>query len=206
MAQIPTHEALPPEVCYGGGVDIYAEGRLRHLHLKIGEGIVALRPALISTVLGSCVAATFFHEESGMAAIFHAMLPTAVGSRDGDTTPCKYVDTAINTLLSRFERERVPLSAIEVKLFGGSYSLNNDDKRATRTLVDVGGRNVEMARERLAARGLDPRSEHVMGDRGRKLVFHAGTGEVWVRMLGMPDTSVSEGWLSFPRRRTPTRR
>ncbi|MBZ2172057.1 chemotaxis protein CheD [Nitratidesulfovibrio sp. SRB-5] len=160
-----------------------AEERLRHLHLRIGEGIVARRPAIIATVLGSCVSATFFHRSTGLAGIFHAMLPTAEGSRDFDCNPCKYVDTAVEAVLAHFLRKGVPVIEIETKLFGGAFSMNTEEKSLVRSLVDVGGRNVQVARDLLRARGLVVSSEHVLGERGRKLLFHAGTGEVWVKLL-----------------------
>lgn len=160
-----------------------AEERLRHLHLRIGEGIVARRPAIIATVLGSCVSVTFFHRPSGLAGIFHAMLPTAEGSRDYDCNPCKYVDTAVEAVLAHFTRKGVPVIEIETKLFGGAFSMNTEEKSLVRSLVDVGGRNVQVARELLRTKGLVLSSEHVMGERGRKLLFHAGTGEVWVKLL-----------------------
>ncbi len=160
-----------------------AEERLRHLHLRIGEGIVARRPAIIATVLGSCVSATFFHRPTGLAGIFHAMLPSAEGSRDFDCNPCKYVDTAVEAVLAHFIRKGVPVIEIETKLFGGAFSMNTEEKSLVRTLVDVGGRNVQVARDLLRDRGLVVSGEHVLGERGRKLLFHAGTGEVWVKLL-----------------------
>jgi chemotaxis protein CheD len=160
-----------------------AEERLRHLHLRIGEGIVARRPAIIATVLGSCVSATFFHRPTGLAGIFHAMLPSAEGSRDFDCNPCKYVDTAVEAVLAHFIRKGVPVIEIETKLFGGAFSMNTEEKSLVRTLVDVGGRNVQVARNLLRDRGLVVSGEHVLGERGRKLLFHAGTGEVWVKLL-----------------------
>lgn len=156
---------------------------LRHLHLRIGEGILAVRPALIATVLGSCVSATFFHPASRTGAIFHAMLPTVEGTSDGASTPCKYVDAAIETLLGQFARRGIHSSELVVKLFGGAFTMNAEEKQRLRCIVDVGGRNVEVARRTLLSYGLEPHSEHILGDRGRKLFFHSGTGEVWVRLL-----------------------
>ncbi|GEB80327.1 putative chemoreceptor glutamine deamidase CheD [Desulfovibrio desulfuricans] len=156
---------------------------LRHLHLRIGEGILAARPALIATVLGSCVSVTFHHPSTETGGIFHAMLPTVLGAADGARTPCKYVDAAIETLLGQFARRGIAANDLVVKLFGGAFTMNPEEKQRLRCIVDVGGRNVEVARATLQRFGIEPQSEHILGDRGRKLFFHSGTGEVWVRLL-----------------------
>lgn len=160
-----------------------AEEGLRQVHLRIGEGIVARSPVLIATVLGSCVSVTFFHRPTGLAGIFHAMLPTAEGSRDHQRAPCKYVDTAMETVLGQFIRWGAPVMEIETKLFGGAFSMHAGESPELRALVDVGRRNVQVARELLHAKGLAVSGEHVRGERGRKLLFHTGTGEVWMKVL-----------------------
>lgn len=154
------------------------------VHLQIGEGIVTSSNVLISTVLGSCVSVSFFHPGAGLAGIFHAMLPHERDSREERRTPCKFVDAAIHLVHGQFQRRGLPDKELEIKLFGGAFSMGSGASEAIAELVNVGGRNVQVARQVLAERALTVYREHVGGDRGRKLVFNTATGDVWVKLLG----------------------
>lgn len=164
--------------------DALAECDLPHVHLKIGEGIVTRKALLISTVLGSCVSVTFFHRSLRLGGIFHAMLPSMSDSYSATADPCRFVDTAIEAVYGNFTRRGVSPSEVEVKLFGGAFSMGLKEEHPDRCVIDVGGRNVSRAREVLADKGLHIIGEQVQGNRGRKLLFNTATGEVWVKLLG----------------------
>ncbi|TVM18863.1 chemotaxis protein CheD [Oceanidesulfovibrio indonesiensis] len=163
-------------------------------HLKISECLVTSKDCLVTTVLGSCVSVTFFSDRPRLAGIFHAMLPDSTSRmfnrRDDLARPirpedaCKYVDTAIQRIVAKFTAHGVKTSNIEIKLFGGALSLMSDQKENIREIVDVGAKNVAIARRDLGRLGLSPVSESVLGGRGRKLFFHAATGRVWMKFLG----------------------
>lgn len=156
-------------------------------HLKIGECIFARRPLVISTVLGSCVSATFFHRDSRASAMFHAMLPdssmTKVARR-----PCNYVDTAVAAILERFRRLGLRPAALEVKLLGGANTMQDQGRRVAGLDLDVGRRNVERARAVLAAAGLRIEREHTLGEVGRTVAFSTLDGEVYVRHVDAPES------------------
>ncbi len=159
-------------------------GGMRVEHLKIGECIFTAAPMLVSTVLGSCVSATMHHSRTRMSGMFHAMLPlAAMQGGKPDFEPCKFADTAVELLVQRYRDAGVPLREVEVKLFGGGFTVDPERKGLIREMVDVGRKNVDVARKTLASFGLAPRREHVLGDRGRKLYFHTVTGEVWMRSI-----------------------
>jgi chemotaxis protein CheD len=160
-----------------------ADCGLPHVHLKIGEGIVTRRALLISTVLGSCVSVTFFSRRLQLAGIFHAMLPVITQSYRPCNEPCRFVDSAIEAVYGNFEKRGLHPEEVEVKLFGGAFSMGLREEHPDRCMIDVGGRNVLTAREVLAAKGLEIRSDQVQGTRGRKLLFNTRTGEVWVKLL-----------------------
>lgn len=180
MGQSTIHErhsnAAMPRTLQGTG--------LPHVHLKISEGIVTRRDMLISTVLGSCVSVTFFHQQTKLTGIFHAMLPEQAMMRNAaGQPPCKFVDSAITLVEEEFSRKNVELKDVDLKLFGGAFSMNNGKSDAMRGIVDVGGKNIAMARHCLQQRGLSLLSEHVGGTKGRKLVMDTRTGEVWMKLL-----------------------
>lgn len=151
-------------------------------HLRIGECIFSRRAALITTVLGSCVSATFYHPKTGTAAIFHAMLPECCLARDNERN-CRYADVSVDEIMLRFKKLGIPAASLTVHLFGGGFTIEPERKRAVRDIVDVGRKNVEAARKALARHGLTIKAEDVLGRHGRKINFLTATGELWVRTL-----------------------
>lgn len=146
---------------------------LPSVYLKPGELHFASGPTMVTTVLGSCVSVTMFERTSGFAAICHALLPE--GSR---TDIFRYVDTSIIHMLDLFSERGMHPSRLEVKLFGGADLIG-----AGRGRICVGRRNVAIARQVLAAAGLDVAAADVGGSRGRKLLFYTHTGEVLLKRL-----------------------
>lgn len=169
------------------------ESGLPVAHLKIGECIFARRPILISTVLGSCVSATFFHPESGLAAMFHAMLPES-SMTNVVRMPCNYVDTAVSGIHARFCREGVLPARIRVRLFGGANTMLMDQCRMIDPSLDVGRKNVESARRALAGLGFRIEIERTLGDFARKVLFSTEGGETWVRRV---DADEREEYTAF---------
>ncbi|UZP67005.1 chemotaxis protein CheD [Desulfovibrio mangrovi] len=154
------------------------------VHLKIGEGIVTGSNVLISTVLGSCVSVSFYCAARGMAGLFHAMLPSAVGYKGVSKSPCKFVDTAVHCIWDQFRKRGIADRDVEIKLFGGAFSMGNGAPPHVQSIVNVGGRNVDVARTVLHDLNLRISRESVGGAHGRKLVFDTTTGHIWVKKLG----------------------
>ncbi|MCA1945210.1 MAG: chemotaxis protein CheD [Desulfovibrio sp.] len=160
------------------------------MHLRISECIFTRKPSLVTTVLGSCISATFFHAPSGMAAICHAMLPQAAAGPKGGHGACRFVDVAITSILERFRRCNIKPGDLDAKLFGGACSMVQPKHLRPEQLdtgaywnLNVGARNVEVARALLKQAGISLKGEHVGGASGRKLFFHTATGDVWVKTL-----------------------
>jgi len=146
--------------------------------LNVAQGMVFERPTMAHTVLGSCVAVTFYAPRRGLSGLFHALLPKACDYRlhSPELSPYKFVDTAIATIVHRFNLRGVHTQEIECKVFGGSTALFAEE-------MSVGRRNVETAFATLAELGLRVAASNVGGARGRKIVFASGTGEIFVRLL-----------------------
>ena len=147
-------------------------------HLGIGEGRVFEGPARVHVLLGSCVAVTFHLPGKALGATFHALLPNRAEyiRKEPTDTPFRFVDTAIETLLSALSRARVPLDRLEIKVFGGANSLVQGE-------FGIGEKNVRAAFSTLARHGLRVVASNVGGTRGRKLVFLPATGEVFMKTL-----------------------
>ena len=104
--------------------------------------------------------------------------------------PAVFVDYSIDSMVKKFLRVDIKLKELEIKLFGGAYTSERNSRAEVASIVDVGAKNVAVARQGLRKHGLRIMNESVQGDRGRKLYFCTNTGEVWVkylRKMQMPD-------------------
>ena len=154
------------------------------IYLRPGEYYFGRRPALIHTVLGSCVAVSVYHRHTGLAAICHAVQPggefDCAGS-DRDTQPPRYVRCVVPAMIQAFLSHKVSLSELEVKLFGGATLIGNpvDDGNVN----SVGALNVAAARQIIAESGLVLHAVDVGGHAGRKLIFSTQTGVVLMKRM-----------------------
>ena len=148
-----------------------------NVYLKPGELCIASEPAIISTVLGSCISVTLFCPRLKMGAMCHAQLPEN-GGASTDPDAFRFVDHALFYMLEQFACLGVERGEMEVKLFGGSDVLPSGGNAAT-----VGARNVEKALEIIEAKRLRLLANDVGGQRGRKIFFHAHTGEILLKRI-----------------------
>jgi chemotaxis protein CheD len=151
-------------------------------HVSIGDCAYATRPMLLTTVLGSCVCATFHHPARRIGGMFHAMLPEVSLARPHNR-PCTFADQAVLSMVERFRADGMDPADLVVKLFGGANTMISKQSAAMRDMLDVGRKNVESARATLRSLGLRIKAEDTLGARGRKLFFAVATGQVWLTRL-----------------------
>lgn len=146
-----------------------------NIFLRPGEVVLSEKPALITTVLGSCIAVTMFSPATGVGAICHAMLPTAAG-RDTDL---RYVDVVLPHMYEMMA-ECGAINDVEVKLFGGARVLDSGNAS---TGSSIGEDNVSRAVSILAELKLELKARDVGGTRGRRLYFCTRDGDVFMRRI-----------------------
>jgi chemotaxis receptor (MCP) glutamine deamidase CheD len=159
----------------------HEDGRPEY-HLQPGESLLVTGPALLRTVLGSCVGIAFWASRLGVAALCHPMLPwtpegiSALARERGR----RYVDFAIRELTSEFDRRGLSRAEVTVKLFGGADVLRmlGNSGRAT-----VGRLNGEAAVRVLREEGYDVAASSLGGEVGVDIRFDTVTGAVFVRRL-----------------------
>jgi chemotaxis protein CheD len=161
-----------------------------HIYLKPGDICISDKPALISTLLGSCVAVTMFSRRLGAGAICHGLLPSCKGQK-----PCqcdeycregaRYVDCSIMRMLGWFMGNGVAREEIDVKVFGGSDMLGVTEGT---TKATVGRQNIAIAFRVIEKEKLRVSASDVGGPRGRKIIFSSVTGEVLLKRLRKSET------------------
>lgn len=156
---------------------------LQTIFLKPAELSFVRDPALIRTVLGSCVTVTMRNPRLHVAAACHPVLPVCRESARCRPASCrnkhKYVECVIPEMIKRFQEIGGRLDELEVKLFGGANMFSR--KGLQQEILHVGSMNVSMARQKLAELELSLKSYDVGGVQGRKLFFNTVTGDVWVK-------------------------
>ena len=156
---------------------------VREVHVQPGESHLVREPAILHTVLGSCVGITFWAPRLGLGALCHPMLPRSPAKLQGQLTTTagrRYVDFAIRDLARQFDALAVRRSELQIKLFGGGDVLlvTNEASRPT-----VGKLNCEVALDVLRDEGFNVVASSLGGTSGLNIQFHTVTGEVLLRRL-----------------------
>jgi chemotaxis protein CheD len=165
---LPRSESAHPPGGVGPNADV------RRFYLHAGQLYAAGEPTEIVTILGSCVAVCLFDAARAIGGVNHFMLPGA-----GPTPSPRYAKDAVELLLSQLVALGARRNRLEAKLFGGASVL----KLGTDSGRDLGARNIEAARLKLAEERIPVVNEDVGGNRGRKLLFSTGDGTALVKQV-----------------------
>jgi chemotaxis protein CheD len=165
-------------------MSIRIDDRLRVYYLQAGEGLVIKEPALIVTVLGSCLSVTVFCERMGIGAICHALMPRCPRTEEcipGCGAAARYVDCSVRQMLSRFGQLGARPPELQVKVFGGAAMFG--ECPSEKESASVGAQNIMAARDALKEAGITAAAEDVGGNRGRKIFFYPHSGEILLKRL-----------------------
>jgi len=130
---------------------------------------------VISTVLGSCVAACIYDPLSRVGGMNHFLLP-GNPDRDGSDQSRRYGVYLMEMLLNGLFQKGAVRSRLQVKLFGGARVL---DARS-----DAGAKNAEFARKFVDNEGLMLVSSSLGGPQGRRIEFEPCTGKARQKFIG----------------------
>lgn len=138
-----------------------------------GEYRIAKEPEVVlSTVLGSCVAACIYDVESGIGGLNHFLLP---GDSRGGSVELKYGSMAMELLINELLKGGARRSNMKVKLYGGA--------QISAGLSDVGKKNIEFAREYVRREGFPVVDESLGGTQARRIHFRPHTGDLRLNMV-----------------------
>ena len=150
---------------------------VKRVYLQPGDMCVAKEPAVISTVLGSCVSVIIHCKRLQVSAMCHAIMPSGRGKSDDGF---QYVDSAVGYMLNVFQKLEAGDDELEIKLFGGADQLGRSEESSR----NIGARNVETAKDILRRCGCFPKRSDTGGRLGRKIIYNTRTGEVLLKRLG----------------------
>jgi chemotaxis protein CheD len=169
------------------------------IDVQPGQLYLARSPAILRTILGSCVGVTFWSARLQAGALCHGVLPHCPPHTAGKEA-YRYVDFSIRFLAEQFDLLGVARGELEIKLFGGADVLPVSEFSAAK--LTVGAMNCQTALAVLDAEGLLVGASDLGGTRGRTVRFHTGTGEVLLQRLArMPGAGRHQRELTAGARR-----
>lgn len=157
---------------------------LPDLNLQPGELYLSRSPAILRTILGSCVGISFWCQRLGAGALCHGVLPRCPAGWPPPSNLSegyRYVDFSIRYLARQFDALGASRREMVVKVFGGADVLPVGESRGGK--LTVGAQNCQTAIEVLVEEGFTVSASDVGGSRGRRIHFHTGTGEVLLHRL-----------------------
>ena len=147
----------------------------RRVHVGQGEHhVTADRDVVLTTVLGSCVAACLCDPFAGVGGMNHFLLPDG---NTGDGAPARYGGYAMEVLINELLKRGASRKRLEAKVFGGANVLKGF------TSNPVGTRNADFVLSYLDAEHIPVMAEDLRGIHPRKVWFFPQTGKVIVNRL-----------------------
>ena len=152
------------------------EPKIRRVFLIQGSVCITARPTLVTTVLGSCIAACLWDSICGIGAMNHFVLPHTRGHERS----ARYGDVAMERIVKGLLDLGCRLRDLRAKVFGGANVLPVGANKMT-----IGAQNVDKAMEILKAYGIPVIAQHTGGRNGLFIRFNTSTGSVTLRRMSV---------------------
>lgn len=141
-----------------------------------GQIFTSAEPALVTAILGSCVAVCIWDADTGIGGINHFLLPVNPMRRGADA---RYGNTAMERLLEAVVERGASTRRLVAKIVGGASVLDG----VSGTRRSIGEQNVAVAREFLQQLDITIAGQRTGGRHARMLLFHTGNGVAFVKEI-----------------------
>ena len=141
-----------------------------------GEYFVHDEDVMITTTLGSCIAACLWDRERSIGGMNHFMLPEGAGS-GSDNASGRYGSYAMELLINALIKRGASRLTLEAKVFGGGNVVRGMQS------IDIGGRNTRFVTEYLHTERIPIVSQDVLDIYPRKVCFLPRSGKALVKRL-----------------------
>lgn len=145
------------------------------VYLHPGQFTVAIAPCTITTILGSCVAVCLYDPMARIGGLNHFLLPRAPDK----STSLRFGSVAVPRLIDAMVEYGAVRRRLQAKVIGGACVLDVYRDHPSH----VGRQNVLAAVQALFEAAIPVVMTDIEGSRGRRVVFHAHTGDLVVRVL-----------------------
>lgn len=162
--------------------------------IHIGGVFASDKPAVVRTLLGSCISVCLRDAVTHVGGMNHFMLPNYVG---GSMAASSYGVHAMELLINKCMQLGADRRRLEAKVFGGGHVLRLKGEHHS-----VPKQNIEFARSFLKTEAIPVITHNVGGFCAREVFFFTDSGRVLLRRLA--PTGVAEE-LAAPSVSQPTR-
>jgi chemotaxis protein CheD len=133
-----------------------------------GDFVISEDPnAVLTTVLGSCIAVCMYDQTRKIGGMNHFLLPSREGEEGANV---RYGAYAMELLINGMLRKGAERGRLQAKMFGGASMMGN--------LRDIGASNAAFARKFLSDEGIPCVADSVGGTSARRIRFWPTTGNV----------------------------
>lgn len=163
------------------GAAVNQTAPVTEIQVGIAELKIAGQPErLITLGLGSCVGLTLYDPATRVGGLLHIMLPDST-QFSNVTKPAKFADLGIPLLVSEIKRSGGRVANLQAKMAGGAQMFSGLNEKF---VLNIGERNIIMARQTLKSLGIKIVAEEVGGNRGRTMILDTVSGQVFIRTVG----------------------
>jgi chemotaxis protein CheD len=168
LAELKAKPRRPGEASF-----FYYEARFQNDAVKIlpGEWFVHDEDILLTTTLGSCIAACLWDRSARVGGMNHFMLP------EGDGDSGRYGSFAMELLINELLKRGASRSTLEAKVFGGGQVISGMHT------INVGERNTAFVLDYLRTERIPVVSKDVLEVYPRKVCFLPASGKAMVKRL-----------------------
>ena len=152
------------------------EGSL--INVGVAQIKIANGPAVLRTILGSCVGICIYDRMKKIGGRAHILLP--VDTSNG-TTVEKFAETAIPYMVQMLLKEGAKKEFMSAKIAGGASMFKFE---ASVSLGQIGERNIEETKKMLAKLQIPLLEEDTGGSAGRVIDFFLDDGHLKVKANG----------------------
>lgn len=158
-----------------------ANSTFKRITIYIGGYYVAKEPAVIKTVLGSCISVCLFDNKNKFGGMNHFMLPEM---REGENPEDDYNNTrygiyAMEVLINEIIKLGGKKENLTAKIFGGGHVLST----MTSNILQVPDKNIRFAKKFLYDEKIPIVSEDIGGMWPRKVFFFNTENKVLMKKL-----------------------
>ena len=148
-----------------------------HIFLLPGEYRTTKIPAVLETLVGSCVCVCLYNTKTGHAAMNHFLQDHPPKNTHSDIG--QYGNTATLYIIKALMKSDPLPSHYSAQIFGGAAVI-----KTTSEEFNIGKKNIDIARKTLAANRIRITREEVGGNRGRRVVFDTEKNAIFCRLAG----------------------
>lgn len=148
------------------------------INVGVAQIKVASQPAILRTILGSCIGICIYDRFKKIGGLAHILLP--VNTTKGNN-PEKYADTAIPLMVKQLLKDGAKKEYLSAKITGGAAMFKFEGGAS---IGQIGERNTGETRKILGKMGIPILEEDLGGSTGRVIDFYLEDGRLKVKASG----------------------